>query len=845
VSDPKAVTFVEVDITYCSRVYGVAPCTAAIGITGSAKCFNTMASCQDEPNFNDSPVTLRFAMDTGYNPSDIEALPVLAGVSISAARISLGEDLGQRESVTLTLRDSPHPDTGPGFDKYASERSYNPFKQGSLWGKFRARHPYMTGRPLRLYRGFVGQALEEMECRNYAIDHTSGPDLDSTFTIVAKDPLKALDGDKALAPAVSSGQLAGSLTNSGTSATLTPTGIGDAEYPASGKIAIGGKEIMSFTRSGDGLTLSNRGSNGTDAIAHSAGDRVQVVLSYTAQSVADIVEDLMTTYGGVDAGLIPLSEWQAEAAAHNRQLYTTIIAEPTPVRKLVSELVEQAGLAIWSDVVAQQIRLQVLRQIPSDSALYDDTIIRRNTLSIEEQPDKRLSRVIVYFAQRNPLGGQTDPSNYRSVRAKADATAEGNYGSPKQKIIYSRWIPFGAASVAYRLIDIQLGRYKDPPRKAGFQVMRSPLEGIELGGGYQLGAHPLQAFDGSDSPMPVQVTSLRSEDAFWVAEVDEINWTSYDSDDLTNRSISIDSNATNVNLRDLHDAIYPAPVAGDEVTFIVPAAVTLGATATSTFAIDTGTWPTATTSGRRTSGNPTLTNIADTSTYEAGMGVTGTGIPAGSKIVSKTSTAITLDHNATSGSSTTTTLTVYLVRITLDIAGTLKGAGGKGGTGAKGAGNVPGTNGAVGGSVLKIRSAIDLILRATARLWSGGGGGGGGTCQEYDDHNGGGGGGGEGFVGGAGGNGPGNAESGKSGSSSNPGAGGRSWTNTTGLIFDGPELENGIRGGSGGDYGEAGHSPGDGPVPAGNGGAAGKSIDGISLAAVDDYGADIRGSQVN
>lgn len=50
----------------------------------------------------------------------------------------------------------------------------------------------------------------------------------------------------------------------------------------------------------------------------------------------------------------------------------------------------------------------------------------------------------------------------------------------------------------------------------------------------------------------------------------------------------------------------------------------------------------------RSNGSPTLTTISDTSLLEEGMVVVGTGIPTGAVILSKTSTTVTLDKNATS-----------------------------------------------------------------------------------------------------------------------------------------------------------------------------------------------------
>ena len=64
-----------------------APCTAAIGVTGDIKCFNSIATCQDSANFNDVPATLRFAEASDYRPLDIDANPSIQSVSFTPARI--------------------------------------------------------------------------------------------------------------------------------------------------------------------------------------------------------------------------------------------------------------------------------------------------------------------------------------------------------------------------------------------------------------------------------------------------------------------------------------------------------------------------------------------------------------------------------------------------------------------------------------------------------------------------------------------------------------------------------------------------------------------------------------
>ena len=247
----KALTYFEIDLDYCALSYGVSPCAAAIGVTGEAKCFNSLKTCQDRGNFTNSPVTLRFSMDADYYPRDIDAIPSITGISFSPTIISLGEDLGMRASLSVSFKDHRHSDAGPGFDKYYSTRGYNPFDRGTMWGKFRARQPFLRGRNCRLIMGFLGQTLAEMETRHYVMDSFNGPSPDGSFSITAKDALKLADDDRSQAPRLSNGSLLADITSSATALTVTPSGVG-AEYRTSGYVAIGGKEVVAYTRPAGG-----------------------------------------------------------------------------------------------------------------------------------------------------------------------------------------------------------------------------------------------------------------------------------------------------------------------------------------------------------------------------------------------------------------------------------------------------------------------------------------------------------------------------------------------------------------------------------------------------------------
>jgi hypothetical protein len=733
---------------------------------------------QTSPDSPEIELTFRFAVDTIYLPNNIAAIPSINEISIQPAIVSLGENLGQRASVTVTFRDHRHVFDGEDFSS------------GTFWGKFRARYGLtLQGNPLRLIHGELGQELEDMETRHYLIDTTDGPTADGIYKIIAKDILTFARASSAQAPLLSNGFVASDILAGAGSLSLSPTGIG-SEYPASGFAAIGGKEIVAFTRLGDVMTLTRAQFN-TIAQAHNAQDRVQLCLEYSTETPSFIINDLFVTYAGIDQDFIPLSNWEAETAAYLGSVYTALIADPKPVDQLVSELIEQAALAVWWDDRNQQIRLQVLRSIGTTAATYDQDNTLQQTLEIEEQPQSRLSDIQVYFAKINPLIQDDETDNYRSVARVTDDLAEEEYGTAAIKVIHSRWIPVGGRIIAETLANKQLGRFRDPPRIVKFDVMRDQPLDPELGGGYQLGGTPFQTIIGAAETIPIQIIRLNPREDRFLIEAQEMLWTPFGGDiDPNTRTIIFDSNINNINLREIHDDLYPEPQSGNVINVIVNAGVIIGSTAIvsqldgSFAAFDVGTWP---------------------------GGVT----------------------------------------INMTINGRIQGRGGEGRSGGSGlwTGIVaianPGGDGLAGGTALFTRTAIN-VTSTNGEIWGGGGGGGGGGgyADSIQTYGGGGGGGGAGTIVGVGGTGG----SASGGSLVNlVGNAGDNGVATAGGIAGQGGAGTNNQGGNGGGPGLAGAAgtPAGGGGAGGAGGTAGHAIDGDSF--VTDIGAvgDIRGGQVN
>ncbi|HQZ59939.1 MAG TPA: hypothetical protein PLQ39_09690, partial [Acinetobacter sp.] len=392
-------SYVELDMDFCANVFGTSPCTATG--SGDAKCFNTFATCKDTANFNRATRTYRFCSTSGGKvPVGLDAIPCLVGINITPAVIDAGKGLGLRASCEITLRDFPHSDIR--IDPYVDGRTYIPINQGSFFGKFKARNPYYNGRVMRVYSGYLSSDgsfnIANFEKRTYFLDGFDGIDASGIVKITAKDILKLAGDDRSVCPKPSVGKINADITNSTTTATLTPTGVGALDYPASGYIRIG-SEVCSFTRSGDVLTIV-RGLKGTAATEHKSGDTVQLCQEYAGQTVQYIVYDLLVNYCGVDSGYINMADWNAEQTAYLTRLYSALITAPVGVSKLLTELCEQVGILLFWDEINEKIILKSVRPNSVSETVTDltaDYHLLADSLKLKDLNDERVNEAWIYY----------------------------------------------------------------------------------------------------------------------------------------------------------------------------------------------------------------------------------------------------------------------------------------------------------------------------------------------------------------------------------------------------------------------------------------------------------------
>jgi len=489
-ADREPFQFIEIVQPLCALTYGTAPCTAAIPTTGDRKCYNTRKTCQDAVNYTPTDsITWRFCKPLQLIPHRIfetgvgrtvktNPIPSLVSVSTSPTTLNVGggsddeSPMGRRASVTISLRDHPWDDSVG--DPYLADRDFTPFLRGSFWSKWIARNPYYSNSIVRVYDGYVHETVADMTVREYLIDSISGPDSSGNLRITAKDVLRLADDKRAQFPPVTEIELMQDIDDSQTDGIQVSGTTGDVlglmGNAADLYIRVD-NEVILYTTADDiadnlyELVGVQRAALNTTAATHREGQSMQRVGRHESLECWKIARDLLLEWTGIPGAYIDSTAWDLEGDTYLSGAFLTgNVAEPTPVIDLLGEISAQSSFYIWWNEREKLIQIKAIRPLNVVPEICDETDIIADSMEIREEPKQRISRVFVYYKQRDPTKRQDDISNYDAVRGRIDLDAEDadQYGESRTKKVFSRWhtVQIQVAHLAILLLK----RLRDNPR---------------------------------------------------------------------------------------------------------------------------------------------------------------------------------------------------------------------------------------------------------------------------------------------------------------------------------------------------------------------------------------------
>lgn len=524
----RPVQVVELSQPRCGLRFGVAPCTA----TGTPICYNTRQTCQDPDNYNatNASITWRFATPDSFVPDLYEesgqniktnAIPCLVSAQTQPTRLNIGaarsgeSPFGVRSTITVRLQDIVWDDHVGDF--YLSSRS-NP-NQSTFWAKWKARNQYVAGMFLTLYEGYQGQALGSMQKRLFVLERVDGPNSNGSVTLHGVDPLQLADRRRALFPRPTPIVLNGDINASTTTVSVfsSEADLTDAfGNTGSTRFLRFGDEIISYT----GRTLVNptlgqysltgvtRGVLGTTATSHANSDTGQRVGRYSEISFWRLAYDLIANHTRVGAAqFINLAQWDAEGNTFLSIFRATgTVTEPTDVSELLGEVCQQGLFSIWWDERNQTIPLLAIKP-PQDvpTQINDRDNIMPGAV-LKEQPNSRITRVLVYYARNNQIRALNDVGNYSRGQLRGNFEVEGPElgGEVRTQIIFSRWIREDALAIS--LASRLLLRYLDTPRYLTV-TLDAKDRAVTVGGVVEVTTRAIVDTEGNQVPVLWQVIS--------------------------------------------------------------------------------------------------------------------------------------------------------------------------------------------------------------------------------------------------------------------------------------------------------------------------------------------------
>jgi len=586
--------YVELELDFCANTAGLAPCTATE--TGDAKCFNTYASCNDTPNFNQTTKIYRFCSPNGARvPVGLDAIPCLKSISLSPAQIDAKNGMGLRASCDIRLQDFPHDDIR--IDPYVNGRTYIPINQGTYFGKLKARNPFYNARIMRVYTGFLNTdgsfSANKFERRTFVIEAWDGLDALGVTRIMGKDVLKLASDERAVCPIPSQGRLNLDMTAIATSFTVTPSGVG-ADYDASGYVRVG-SEVMSYTRSGDVFTVV-RGQRNTLAATHKQLDTVQLCKEFLGQTSQNIVYDLLTNFANVSTSYIDKSAWDAEQVGYLPRLYNALITTPTGVSKLITELSEQVGFFLYWDEVVEKIVFRAIRPNSGSeqiTALTSQYNLLADSLKLKDIVDDRVNEVWVYYGVLDPSKNLSEDANYSNLYVASNVVNQSDVQNRDIRIkkILSRWITDGAAAI--ELGQRYLERFANAPVEADF-MLDAKDSNLKLCDFVTIESKQKQDFTGSPLELLLQITKRveKQTGTTWAFTARQFAYSSLVS---PIRPIIIDgSNALelfDLDLKAAHDARFAPAPSGTKIQFVIRSGILISASTTANYALtNPSTW---------------------------------------------------------------------------------------------------------------------------------------------------------------------------------------------------------------------------------------------------------------
>lgn len=380
--------------------------------------------------------------DIRIRPQLISATPVSSKINISTEGRDL-KPLGGRGSLTVSLGDGVSTDRD--VDPYYQSRNYRveDGTRGLFWERMRPRHLYgFLGADVRVYDGYAGDYLQDMQQRLYKLDRAELMAGDRV-SFWARDVLTQAEPEKAQWPPKSPGELAADVSLVDDEIITTAHIISD--FPISGLVRIG-DEIMAYDGIADNLdgtftwSITGRGEEGSVIDTHQTEDELQWCPVIELTGVYEALSALFAYGTDIEGQYLDRAGWRSEVdedlpAYRVRRVFPA----PDAVIEYAGELARDCGFYLWWDERESKVKIravEALGVIPS--LLNDSSDLIAGSVSFREKPEDRIDQLWFAYLPKDATGEKDGEFfEFKEVYVRP---RESKYKQVSVRKYYSRWL---------------------------------------------------------------------------------------------------------------------------------------------------------------------------------------------------------------------------------------------------------------------------------------------------------------------------------------------------------------------------------------------------------------------
>lgn len=397
----------------------------------------------------------------------------------TAPKIDPSRTIGLRDSLSVTIQDFIDDDAYSVQGFYADRA----VKDTSHFSKLIARN-HIKNKKVVVFEAELDANNKIIDSTrinyHYIVNEIKSPTIAGKVSISLVDALQLTDIANKKMPAKTNGVVVNPLNTTATTLIYSSVDY-EEEYGAIGSTgSIQCKEeIFNYTVDSATQMTIVRAVGGTGAVELAAGDTLQKCEVFNNENIMDCWTRIHQFSNVPDSYLDVAAMNALKAGTLSSYNLTRYLYKPTTIKDLFNELILVGGLAVWTDVKSERVKIEAAPVFDNPVKSFGLNDYMADKFTSTESYKNQITREIIRWGNPNPTN--TDETNYRSFGVISVKEAVSDLGYEKSaKDIKTEWL-IGNDQIAAGIVNRDVQRYEVLPSVIDFETQAANVGNLASG----------------------------------------------------------------------------------------------------------------------------------------------------------------------------------------------------------------------------------------------------------------------------------------------------------------------------------------------------------------------------